>query len=114
VQKAKAVQCMDFNHAWSCDSPCYCYVRVSSLQDTVSTLESVNTGLTAHLASTQCQLATAQARLSHREGELARREERERDQLVEEVTTLRKKLAAYADYDEVKRELGIMKVRHTS
>ncbi|KIM69039.1 hypothetical protein SCLCIDRAFT_1208454, partial [Scleroderma citrinum Foug A] len=82
---------------------------VSSLQDRVSTLESAITDLTAHLASTQSQLATAQAQLSHREGELARREERERGELVEEVTTLRKKLAAYADYDEVKRELGIMK-----
>lgn len=87
---------------------------MSSLQDRVSTLESAITDLTAHLASTQSQLATAQAQLSRREGELARREERERDELVEEVTTLRKRLAAYADYDEVKRELGIMKVRHSS
>ncbi|KAL4074255.1 CASP C terminal-domain-containing protein [Scleroderma yunnanense] len=82
---------------------------VSSLQERLSIIESDNADLTARLATTQSQLATTQAQLSKREGELARREERERSELVEEVTTLRKKLTAYADYDEVKRELEIMK-----
>ena len=87
-------------------------ISVSSLQDRVSGLELDNADLTAHLVTTQSQLATTQAQLSRREGELARREERERDEFIEEVAVLRKKLAAYSDYDELKRELDIMKVRH--
>ncbi|KAG1715754.1 hypothetical protein ID866_1422 [Astraeus odoratus] len=82
---------------------------VSSLQDQVSTLESANADLTAHLATTQTQLATTQAQLTQLNAEIVRKAERDRDELVEEVAGLRKKLAAHADYDEIKRELEIMK-----
>ncbi|KAI6098987.1 CASP C terminal-domain-containing protein [Pisolithus croceorrhizus] len=82
---------------------------VSSLQDQVSLLESANADLTARLATTQSQLTTAHAQLTRRDTESVRQAQRERDELAEETAGLRQKLAAYADYDEIKRELEIMK-----
>lgn len=82
---------------------------VSSLQDRVSELESANADLTARLATAQSQLTTAHAQLTQRDTELIRQAQRERDELAEETAGLRQKLAAYADYDEIKRELEIMK-----
>ncbi|KAI6045966.1 CASP C terminal-domain-containing protein [Pisolithus marmoratus] len=82
---------------------------VSSLQDRVSALETANADLTARLAAAQSQLTTAHSQLTQREVESVRRAQRERDDLAEETAGLRQKLAAYADYDEIKRELEIMK-----
>ncbi|KAI6157475.1 CASP C terminal-domain-containing protein [Pisolithus tinctorius] len=82
---------------------------VSSLQDRVSALESANADLTARLATAQSQLTTACAQLTQRDAESVRRAQREREELAEETAVLRQKLVAYADYDEIKRELEIMK-----
>lgn len=80
-----------------------------TLQERISSLESANADLASLLATTQTQLTAAQARLVQHNAGLVRHTERERDELAEEVARLRKKLETYADYDEIKRELEIMK-----
>jgi homeobox protein cut-like len=83
---------------------------MTSLQSRVSALESTNADVTAQLLSTQSQLSIAQSHLARHDEEGAKREEREKAKLQAEVVTLRQKLMTYADYDEIKRELEIMKV----
>ncbi|KAF8555300.1 hypothetical protein OG21DRAFT_1411064 [Imleria badia] len=82
---------------------------MTSLQSRVSALESTNADVTAQLLSTQSQLSIAQSHLARHDEEGAKREEREKAKLQAEVGTLRQKLMTYADYDEIKRELEIMK-----
>ncbi|KAF9231185.1 hypothetical protein BU15DRAFT_68552 [Melanogaster broomeanus] len=75
---------------------------ITNHQSRLSTLESNNSDLTAQLLSTQAQLMKY-----HEEG--AKQEEREVAELTAAISTLKKKLESYADYDEIKRELEIMK-----
>ncbi|KAH0827413.1 CASP C terminal-domain-containing protein [Lanmaoa asiatica] len=82
---------------------------ITRLQSRLSTLESTNADLTAQLLSIQSQLSVAQAQLARHDEEGAKREEREKVELQAEVGTLKQKLATYVDYDEIKRELEIMK-----
>ncbi|KAF9231862.1 hypothetical protein BU15DRAFT_81911 [Melanogaster broomeanus] len=70
----------------------------SELCDNESPITSFHSGLSA----TQAQLTKY-----HEEG--AKREEREVAELTAAVSTLKKKLESYANYDEIKRELEIMK-----
>ena len=83
---------------------------MTSLQSRVSVLESTNVDLTTQLLSIQSQLSVAQNQLARHDEEGAKREEREKAELQAEVGTLKQKLVTYADYDEIKRELEIMKV----
>lgn len=55
-------------------------------------------------------MSVAQRQLARHDEEGAKREEREKAELRAEVGTFKQKLATYADYDEIKRELEIMKV----
>lgn len=80
------------------------------MQSRLSTLESTHADLTAQLLSTQSQLSVAQTQLARHDEEGAKREERGKAEVQAEVGTLKQKLATYADYDEIKRELEIMKV----
>ncbi|KAH7888488.1 CASP C terminal-domain-containing protein [Phlebopus sp. FC_14] len=82
---------------------------ISSLQNRVSLLETANSDLTVQLLSTQNQLSTSRAQLAGKEEESVKQEERKQAELNIEVGKLREKLATYADYDEIKRELEIMK-----
>ncbi|KIJ09330.1 hypothetical protein PAXINDRAFT_172520 [Paxillus involutus ATCC 200175] len=82
---------------------------IMGLRSTLSTVESTNADLTAQLLSTQSQLSATQAQLTKYDEEGTKREEKERAELVGEVNVLKKKLATYVDYDEIKRELEIMK-----
>ncbi|KAF8441612.1 CASP C terminal-domain-containing protein [Boletus edulis BED1] len=82
---------------------------ITSLQSRLSALESTNTDLTAQLFSTQSQLSVTQTQLSRHVEEGAKREKREKAELQMEVGALKRKLLTYADYDEIKRELEIMK-----
>ncbi|KAF9222738.1 hypothetical protein BS17DRAFT_179273 [Gyrodon lividus] len=82
---------------------------ITGLQSRLSTLEIANGDLTTQLLSTQSQLSVCQTQLTKYNEESAKREERERAELAAEANTLKKKLATYADYDEIKRELEIMK-----
>lgn len=83
---------------------------MTSLQSRLSALESTNTDLTAQLLSTQSQLSITQTQLAKHDEEGAKRDERERGELQTEMATLKQKLMTYLDYDEIKRELEIMKV----
>lgn len=80
------------------------------MQSRLSTLESTNADLTAQLISAQSQLSVAQSRLAKHDEEGAKRDERDKAELRADVGTLKQKLATYADYDEIKRELEILKV----
>ncbi|KAN0090797.1 CASP C terminal domain containing protein [Tylopilus felleus] len=82
---------------------------MTSLQSRLSALESTNTDLTAQLLSTQSQLSITQTQLAKHDEEGAKRDERERGELQTEMATLKQKLMTYLDYDEIKRELEIMK-----
>ncbi|KAF9230537.1 CASP C terminal-domain-containing protein [Melanogaster broomeanus] len=82
---------------------------IANHQSRLSTLESNNSDLTAQLLLTQAQLSTSQAQLTKYHEEGAKREEREVAELTAAVSTLKKKLESYADYDEIKRELEILK-----
>ncbi|KAI9572274.1 CASP C terminal-domain-containing protein [Boletus coccyginus] len=82
---------------------------ITSLQSRLSTLESTNADITTQLLSTESQLSVAQAQLAGHDKEGAKRGEREKTELQAEVGTLKQKLATYADYDEIKRELEILK-----
>ncbi|KAG9316284.1 CASP C terminal-domain-containing protein [Chiua virens] len=82
---------------------------ITSLQSRLSTLESTNADLTVQLLSVQSQLSVAQTQIARYDKRGAKRDERERAELQAEVGTLKQKLATYADYDEIKRELEIMK-----
>lgn len=86
------------------------WYRITSLKSRLSSLESTNADQTTQLISAQSQLSTAQTQLARHDGEVARRAERDKTELQAEVGTLKHKLATYADYDEIKRELEIMKV----
>ncbi|KAG8213607.1 CASP C terminal-domain-containing protein [Butyriboletus roseoflavus] len=82
---------------------------ITSLQLHLSTLESTNADLTAQLLSIQSQLSLAQSQLARHDEEGAKRDKREKAELRAQVGTLKQKVATYADYDEIKRELEIMK-----
>lgn len=84
--------------------------RIISLRSRLSTLESTNADLTTQLFSTQSQLSVAQTQLARFDEEVAKREVKEKEELQADVGTLKQKLATYADYDEIKRELEILKV----
>ncbi|KAF9231653.1 CASP C terminal-domain-containing protein [Melanogaster broomeanus] len=73
---------------------------ITNHQSRLSTLESNNSDLTAQLLSTQAQLSATQAQLTKYHEEGAKREEREVAELMAAVSTLKKKLESYADYDE--------------
>ena len=88
----------------------YQLCSITSLQSRLSALESTNADLAAQLISTQSLLSVAQTQRARHDEERAKREEREKSELQAEVGTLRQKLTTYADYDEIKRELEIMKV----
>jgi len=80
--------------------------RVKDLQSQIAELESETEKLRRSLEVQRAATAEAEAdgrkRVEVIEGELKRR--------VVEVDTLKKKLEKVADYDEIKRELDIMKV----
>jgi predicted RNase H-like nuclease (RuvC/YqgF family) len=88
----------------------YQLCSITSLQSRLLALESTNADLTAQLISTQSQLSVVQTQLARHDEERGKREEREKAERQAEVGTLRQKLTTYADYDEIKRELEIMKV----
>ena len=83
-----------------------CGFRVESLETQIVDLQSESTRLLRSL-DTQKEEASREVAMAGRKVE-----ELSRDNIAgeKEITTLKQKLKQYADYDEVKRELEIMKV----
>ncbi|KIJ67999.1 hypothetical protein HYDPIDRAFT_83675 [Hydnomerulius pinastri MD-312] len=82
---------------------------ISTLQSRLVTLESTNDDLLSQLTTNQSQLSLAHSQLAQLTSEREGKEGRERAELEGEVERLRKKVEMYRDYDEVKRELEILK-----
>lgn len=80
--------------------------RVAALESQISDLQTEATRLIRSL-DTQKDLAESQRKEMERKVEDL---SRERDARVKEVDGYKEKVKQYADYDEVKRELDIMKV----
>lgn len=79
--------------------------HTKELESKVSELESETDRLSQALESQKASQALSQAEVSKKTGEI----NRELEQKAHEIDQLRQKLKQYNDYDEIKRELEIMK-----
>lgn len=81
--------------------------RVSLMETQISDLQTEASRLIRSLESQKDASDLASKEVRKKVDELVR----ERDGVSKDLETLRHKIALYADYDEIKRELEIMKVR---